>query len=141
MVVKDTDKLMEELTSTPDLEVFLEENQNNFNTLRFCDLLTELFNKSGLTKAALSKRAGTSEVYLYQIFSGMRTPSRDRTLCLCFGLSCTLDETQTLLKESGLAQLYPKNKRDAIIIYCLSNGMSLQEANEKLYSGKEDILV
>ena len=134
---KNTNELQKELTSAPDLSIFLSENQENFNNSNFSELLNELFLKSGMTKATLSKRAGTSEVYLYQIFSGGRTPSRDRTLCLCFGLSATLEETQELLKNSGFAQLYVKDRRDAIIIYGLANRLTLTEVNERLFTEDE----
>ncbi len=39
-----------------------------------------------------------SEIYLHQIFAGRRNPSRNRLLCLCYGLEATVDETQELLK-------------------------------------------
>ncbi|MBQ3103553.1 MAG: helix-turn-helix domain-containing protein [Oscillospiraceae bacterium] len=140
MKTKDTNDLQKELTSAPDLSRFLSENKEHFINENFSDLLQALFQKSGLSKAALAKRAGTSEVYLYQIFSGDRTPSRDRTICLCFGLSATLEETQELLKHSGLAQLYAKDRRDAIIIYGLSHSMSLAEINDKLFAENEATL-
>lgn len=140
MASKNTNDLLKELTSTSDISVFLDNNQENFKKAPISDLLLELFEKSGLTKAALAKKAATSEVYLYQIFSGGRTPSRSRTLCLCIGMSCTLEETQKLLRESGQAQLYPKNQRDAVIIYGMTNGMTLSEINDKLYTEGEDTL-
>ena len=140
MKKKDTNDLQKELTAASDLSLFLSENHENFNHSSFSELLNALFIKSGLSKAALAKRAGTSEVYLYQIFSGGRTPSRDRTICLCFGLSATLEETQELLKHSGLAQLYAKDRRDAIIIYGLSHGMELVDINDKLFSENEATL-
>ena len=49
-------------------------------------------------------------------------------------------ETQELLKQCGLAQLYPKDKRDAIIIYGLVNGASLFDVNDKLFSEEEELL-
>lgn len=137
---KNTGDLQKELTSAPDLSIFLAKNQETFQDSSFAELLSELFRKSGLTKAALAKQAGTSDVYLYQIFSGGRMPSRDRTLCLCFGLAASLEDSQALLKHSGLAQLYARNRRDAIIIYGLSNGMTLYEVNEKLFEANEDTL-
>lgn len=140
MKTKDTNDLQKELTSAPDLSRFLLENEEHFINENFADLLQALFQKSSLSKAALAKRAGTSEVYLYQIFSGDRTPSRDRTICLCFGLSATLEETQELLKHSGLAQLYAKDRRDAIIIYGLSHAMSLDDINDMLFSENEATL-
>lgn len=52
----------------------------------------------------------------------------------------TLDETQELLKLSGLAQLYPRIKRDAIIIYGLAHGEDLFEINDRLFSEDEETL-
>ena len=79
-------------------------------------------------------------MYLYQIFSGERTPSRDRAICLCFGLSATLEETQDILKRNGLAQLYVKNRRDAIIVYGLTHDMELTEINDRLFAEEEATL-
>lgn len=140
MKKKNTDDLQNELSASANLSRFLSANQEQFIIEDFAGMLQELFQRSGLTKAALAKRAGTSEVYLYQIFSGERTPSRDRTICLCYGLSATLEETQKLLKRSGLAQLYVKNRRDAIIIYGLSRGMELAEINDRLFAEEEATL-
>lgn len=140
MKEKNTDTLLEELTSAPNLSKFLAINQEQFINESFVEMLQTLFQKSGLSKAALAKKAEISDVYLYQIFSGERTPSRDRTICLCFGLSASLEETQMLLKRSGLAQLYAKIRRDAIIIYGLTRKMELPEVNERLFSENEATL-
>ena len=48
--------------------------------------------------------------------------------------------TQDLLKKSGFLSLYPKNRRDAIIIYALTRGLSLQETNDKLFQENEETL-
>ena len=140
MKTKDTNDLQNELMSAPDLDRFLSENQDNFYDTNFADLLMSLFEKKGISKAALAKKAGISNVYLYQIFSGERNPSRNRILCLCFGLTASLEETQELLKHSGYAQLYAKNKRDAIIIYGLTHNMNLDEVNDRLFSEHEETL-
>ena len=140
MKKKSTDDLQQELTSTPNLQRFLSENHEQFINEEFSAQLLSLFHRSGMTKTVLAKKAGTSEVYLYQLFSGERTPSRDRTLCLCFGLRATLEETQDLLKHCSLAQLYPKNRRDAIIIYGLSHRMELTEINDRLFEEGEATL-
>jgi len=139
-MIKDSKDLQKELMNAPDLSRFLSENQEVFNNKGFAELLQELFTKKGISKAALAKNAGMSEVYLYQIFSGSRNPSRNRILCLCFGLAATLDETQDMLKSSGQAQLYAKDRRDAIIIYGLSRAMTLPEINDKLFSEHEETL-
>lgn len=138
--MKDTNSLQQELMDAPDLDRFLSENQDSFRNGNIQELLNTLFQNRNLSKSMLAKQSGMSEVYLHQVFSGRRSPSRSRLLCLCFGLSATLEETQELLKQCALAQLYPKNKRDAIIIYGLVNGVSLFQVNDKLFSEGEETL-
>ena len=138
--MKDTDSLQQELMNAPNLDQFLSENRDNFNGGSIQKLLNVLFQKRNISKAALAKRSDMSEVYLHQVFAGRRNPSRNRLICLCFGLSATLEETQELLKQCSLAQLYPKNKRDAIIIYGLVNDVSLFDVNDKLFSEGEETL-
>lgn len=140
MKKKNTGDLQEELTSAADLNCFLQKNKEQFVTQPFCELLQNLFQQSGLSKAVLAKRSGTSEVYLYQIFSGVRTPSRDRVLCLCIGLNAQLEQTQELLKQSGFAQLYVKNRRDAITIFGLLHQMDLDQINDMLFCENEATL-
>lgn len=140
MTIKDTDDLKNELMSAPDLGRFLSENEDVFNHKNFSEILQDLFDKKKISKATLARKAGISNVYLYQIFSGERNPSRNRILCLCFGLSATLEETQELLKHSGYAQLYVKDKRDAIITYGLVHSLELDEVNDRLFSEKEETL-
>ena len=140
MKKKNTDDLQSELTAAPNLSSFLSTNREQFVDEDFAGMIHALFKRSGLSKAALAKKAGISEVYLYQIFSGERTPSRDRAICLCFGLSATLEETQDILKRNGLAQLYVKNRRDAIIVYGLTHDMGLTEINDRLFAEEEATL-
>lgn len=135
-----TDDLQRELMSAPNLNDFLESNSERFCSESPAEMLNAIFERKGISKAALAKQSGMSEIYLHQIFAGRRTPSRSRLICLCFGLGVTLEEAQELLKRCGLAQLYPKLRRDAIIIYGLANRVSLFEINDKLYSEDEDTL-
>lgn len=137
---KSTKELNRELSAAPDWNRFLENNREQFQETGFLDYLLKLFQDAGISKVTLAKRAETSEIYLYQIFSGARMPSRDRVLCLCFGLSATLAQTQELLRIGGMAQLYPKNKRDAIIIYGLTHGQTLPQVNELLFVESKETL-
>lgn len=138
--MKSTDDLRQELMEAANLDRFLSDNKDNFRSNSVGQLLNRLFQRKNISKAALAKQSGMSEIYLHQVFAGRRNPSRSRLLCLCFGLSATLEETQELLKQCGLAQLYPKDKRDAIVIYGLINGMSLFDINDKLFSEDEETL-
>lgn len=137
---KSTDDLRQELMESPDLEQYLAENDAFFSSKDAAAMLNQLFKKCGLSKAALAKRSGMSDIYLHQIFSGRRNPSRSRLLCLCIGLGASLEETQELLKQCGFAQLYPKDRRDAIILYGILNGMDLFAVNDKLFAENEETL-
>ena len=138
--MKDTNNLRQELMEAPSLDQFLSENQDSFNRDSICELLNRLFQKRRISKATLAKQSGMSEVYLHQVFSGRRNPSRDRLLCLCIGLGATLEETQELLKRTSYAQLYPKSKRDAVIIHGLLHQKELNDINDTLFSENEKTL-
>lgn len=140
MNAKNTNDLQTELISAPDLGRFLFDNQDSFRDTTFVDYLAALFEKKDISKSSLAKKAGISNVYLHQIFSGERNPSRNRILCLCLGLTADLEDAQKLLKYSGYAPLCVKNKRDAIIIFALTHGMNLDEANDLLFSEQENTL-
>ena len=140
MMKKDTIDLLNDMMKHPNLDQFLAENRENFQNSTVPELLLQMIVKKGISKAVLAKQAGMSEVYLHQVFAGRRNPSRSRVLCICFGLDATLDETQELLKQCSLAQLYPREKRDAIIIYGLLHGLSLFEVNDKLFEEDEETL-
>ena len=140
MKKKNTDGLQQELMDSPDLTLFLSQNQEQFVNKSVSELLNHLFEEKNISKAALAKKAGMSEIYLHQIFAGRRNPSRNRLLCLCYGLETSVEETQELLKLCGMAQLYPKLKRDAIIYYGLLHKLSLFEINDKLFDENEETL-
>ena len=137
---KNTDDLRQELMQSPNLDEFLSDNEENFSNESISDILNRLLIKKNISKASLAKQSGISEVYLHQIFAGRRNPSRNRLLCLCYGLGASLDETQELLKLCGAAQLYSKNRRDAIIIYGIVLNITLLEINDKLFSEDEETL-
>ena len=137
---KSTDDLKQELMEQASLDQYITENEAYFVETDLTEVLTELYEKCGLSKAELARRAGMSEVYVHQVFSGRRTPSRDRLLCLCIGLEATLEETQRLLKQAIYAQLYPANKRDAVIIHGIVHRTSLDAINDKLFAEGEKTL-
>ena len=140
MEEKSTGELIQELMSESEIDAYLTENQPFFADQSVSELLQALYEKKSLSKAALARKAGTSEVYLHQVFSGRRKPSRDRLLCLCIGLGATLEETQRLLQQASYAQLYPRSRRDAIISHWLLHGTELNAINDMLFAQGEGTL-
>ncbi|HIS64497.1 MAG TPA: helix-turn-helix transcriptional regulator [Candidatus Avoscillospira avistercoris] len=137
---KTTSDLRQELMEDNSIDTYLQGNAALFINQDVVVLLTELYEQKHLTKAALARQAGMSEVYLHQVFAGRRNPSRDRLLCLCIGLEATVEETQQLLRQAGYAQLYPRVRRDAIILHAIAHGIALPLVNDKLYEENEKTL-
>ena len=137
---KNTDTLQQELMSTNNLDRFLTENDASFRDVPLQEAIQRIFDEKGMSKAQLAKQSGISEVYLHQLFSGRRFPSRSRLLCLCFGMGATVDEAQSLLQQARHAPLYSRDRRDAIIIFALSHHMTLFEVNDKLFTENLDTL-
>ena len=135
-----TDDLNKKLKNAASLKQFLEKNDQEFQTESIPELLAGLIQQKGIRKATLSRQAGMSEVYLHQILSGKRIPSRNRLICLCFGLQATEEETQQLLKHCRCSPLYPKIRRDAILLFGLNHGMDLFEINDQLFDAGEETL-
>ena len=86
MNYKTTDDLQQALLSAPDLDRFLEENNEKFNHEDVPAILSRMFEKKNMSKAVLAKQAGMSSVYLHQVFSGRRNPSPNRMIFICLGL-------------------------------------------------------
>ena len=140
MEKKSTGDLSQELMDQPNLDAYIHANQESFLDSNITELLSRLYEQKAISKAELARRAGISEVYLHQVFSGRRSPARDRLVCICIGLQATLEETQELLKQAGYAQLYPKNKREAIIAHGIIHHTPLGEINDKLFVENEKTL-
>ena len=137
---KNTDDLKQELMAEPDIDAYIKENEAFFASRSITELLAELYENQKISKAELARRAGMSEVYLHQLLSGRRRPSRDKLLCLCIGMELTLDETQRLLKEAAYVQLYPRIKREAIIYHGIIHHTPLNEINDNLFREGEKAL-
>ncbi len=53
-------------------------------------------------------------------------------------MALSLRETNRALSAAGVNALNCKNRRDAIIIFCIDRGCSLQKVNEELYRFGEE---
>ena len=137
---KTTSDLRQELMEDNSIDTYLQGNAALFVNQDVVVLLTELYEQKHLTKAALARQAGMSEVYLHQVFAGRCNPCRDRLLCLCIGLEVTVVVSQELMGQGGYAQLYPRVRRDAIILHAIAHGIALPLVNDKLYEENEKTL-
>lgn len=129
---KSTDELLKILKHTPDLNTYLKEEEGSITSCPLQDYLNLLCAEKNISPAQCIKSSGLDRTYAYQIFSGRKSPSRDKVLALCFGFELSLEEVQALLKSTGYPILYPKNERDCVIIFALQRDCSLTDLNELL---------
>lgn len=125
---KTTGELLETLKSSS-LKAYLRDNKDELSDNPIAEYLSLAMEEKGLKKSDVIKSSGIQTNYAYQIFSGLKLPSRDKLICLCFGMALSFDEAQALLKYSGFAPLYPRNKRDSVIIFALQNKKSVIDCN------------
>lgn len=133
-----TEELLEELLSSPDPAKFI--NNNNISTRSLSEYLQQLLKEKGLERVKVVREAGLNETFGYQIFTGARNASRNKILQIAFAMKLSLKETDRLLQAGGVNELYCKNRRDAIIIFALQEGCSLQKADEELYRFGEETI-
>ena len=135
-----TSKFYEEISGVKDLNKYIGENEGKFITVTLPEYLDLLLVNQSMTKKELVKSAGIEKSYLYQIFNGRRSPSRDKLIRIAFALKLSLDSTQRLLIIAEKPILYPARKRDAAIMFCLIKGHSLDKTQIYLYDLEFEIL-
>lgn len=133
-----TEQVLQELVEAPTLDAFIEGHDFPDETLS--ELLGHMLEKKNLKRSRVVRMADLNETFGYQIFTGARNPSRDKVLQIAFAMALTLRETNRALRAAGASSLNPKCRRDAIIIFCIDRGCSLQKVNEELYRlGEETV--
>ncbi len=134
-----TEELEDALKNEKDIDIFLDENKDNFISDSFSDYYVSILEKNGISKADAIRETYLKDNYIYQILRGLKSnPSRNIVLQLAFGAHMNLTETNRALKLCGLSVLYPKIKRDAVIISAINNKQTLKECNLKLASLSEE---
>lgn len=140
---KSTQELLDIISKNKNLGEILSSSENNseFIQISLPEYLKKLLSEKNMTKAQVILKGNLNKDYAYQIFSGTKSsPSRDKLLAIAVGMSLTVDETQTMLKIAGLPVLYPRKRRDMIILFAIQNGYDIFDINDCLYDLGEEIL-
>jgi len=135
MKKKTTDDLINEITSSNNINGYLDTNQDEFLNTSLHLHLQQLVAERQLQISQVVEKAFKGE-YIYQIFRGIRRPGRDVLICIAIALELELKEAQLLLRTARVSQLEARDKRDAVIIFALSNNLSVPETNDLLYENE-----
>ena len=133
-----TDELMKLLQKKRSLRSFLQETQDDFVNLSLDGQLNNLLSQHRLKKSEVIRDAHLDRIYGYQLFNGEKAaPSRDKLLRLVFAMRLTVPEAQTLLRAASLPILYPRNRRDALLLFALGRRMTLYDCDALLSENGE----
>ena len=138
--IKSTDELLNELENAGSFDRYAKNNSNSFLKRSLADELDRILREKQIKRAKLFADAELSEVYGYQIISGVRHPDRDKILQLLIAMELPLNEVQRLLKVGGYATLYAKNLRDSALIYAVEHRYTVLKTNEFLHEKGLSIL-
>ena len=120
-----TDELLKLLFKERSLEHFLQRNESAYLNTGFSDYISTWCKAHQEVPEQLIRRANLEKSFGHQLFSGKRKPSRDTVIQLAFAMGADVAQTQEMLKIARKSLLYPRIKRDTVIIYCLHNHISL----------------
>ncbi|MBQ8182329.1 MAG: hypothetical protein IJ025_00320 [Clostridia bacterium] len=140
MKYKRTEDLLEQLKKQNiKYDDYLAKNEDSFVVQDLSEYWREVIEKSNMTKVDIINKADIGYTYFYNVIGGKSIPSRDTLVKLFLSMRAGLEECQKALKLYNWSGLYPKNKRDSILIYALAHSLSLYDTEEILEDKGEKI--
>ena len=127
-----TDELLRLLFMESNLEHLMSRNASNQSLPSFPEYITALCKKRDEPPERVINWANIEKSYGHQLFNGRRSPSRDTVLQLAFGFEMDYEAAQELLKIARKSLLYPKVKRDMVLIFCLHRNYTIVECQVAL---------
>ena len=134
-IIKDISSgtLLKQIKEATSFSEFWERHKKQIVYWPLSEYLCKLLDEKGLKRADVVVRTGLDKAYVYQIFAGnKKNPSRDKLITIAFGMKLSEEETQQVLQLSGHRELWPKDERDALLLFAIQHGMSLEEVHAKL---------
>ncbi len=123
-------------TSGDKIDEYLEENAESLinGAKPFAEYMRRTIKGKDLLKQTVFLNADISEGYGYKLLSEeKRTRKRDVILRLCMGAGFDLKETQKALELYKMPALYPKDRRDAVIMIAVNTGIhEISKVNDLL---------
>ncbi|MCD8391571.1 MAG: helix-turn-helix domain-containing protein [Firmicutes bacterium] len=132
-MAKSTDDLMKILKDTSDIKRYVEENTEEMTDGNLGKYIEKLLEETGLTIAKVARRGQLSDSYLYKISEDRKSNiSRDKVIQICFGFGLDAEGSRKLLRAARVGELYPRIRRDSIILFCLEKHIDIIECDKKL---------
>lgn len=126
-----TEDLLERLLSASDPAAYLDSAP--LESRELSEYLADLLAEHGVKRSEAIRRSSVNATFAYQIFQGTRRPGRDTAIQLAFGIGADLPEAQRALRLAGHGPLWPRDRRDAIVISCIARGFTLAQCDDELF--------
>lgn len=138
---KSTSNLFGELQDENcDIDNYLSANPDSFVFDNINEFWENAIDRSGLSKSNIINKADFSYCYFYDVINGRKIPGKDKIIRLILTMHLGIDDCQEALRLSGRSGLYPRIKRDSIILFAINKGMTVYEASELLVKHGEEAL-
>ena len=138
MVVKKTEDLLEQL-KLENIKYceYLSTNEDVFINNDLSEFWKKVIGLSETKKTDIINKADIGYTFFYDILKGKKHPSRDVIVKIFIALKVDVEYCQEALRVYEWAALYPKVKRDSILLYALLHKYSLQQTEELLEENNE----
>lgn len=138
-MAKTTTELLRELKrQSCSLNEYLHTHEDNFIVEDIKLFWDELIEIKGYSKSNIINKADFSYCYFYEVINGRKMPTKDKVVRLALAMKMNMDECQEALKISGRSPLYPKVRRDSILIYAVEKQLSIMQCNILLEKNNEE---
>lgn len=137
---KDTKNLFEELGNSCKIDSYMKKNASIFVDNTLSDFWEKMCGKSEMSKSNIINKSEFNYSFFYDVISGRKIPARDKIIRLALTMNLSLDDCQQALRLSDKALLYPKIKRDSVIIYAVNNNLTITECSNLLKKFEEEAL-
>ncbi|MCR5214977.1 MAG: hypothetical protein K6E10_11230 [Eubacterium sp.] len=141
-----TDDLMSQLgkdiSDERALEEYLERigKYGDISKTTFSEYYGKLLKKRDFSSGDIEKRTGLEHSFCNKMINGKTRITRNNMLALAIAAELELEEVEKCLMLTNNGALYPKDTRDAVIIYSINRRLSLAETNNLLYSKNMELL-
>lgn len=140
-MAKTTTELLRELKrqscSLPD---YLSNHKETFVIEDIKSFWEEIIAKKNYSKSNIINKSDFSYCYFYDVINGRKMPTKDKVVRLALAMKMSVDECQQALKLSGRSALYPKVRRDSVLIYSIEKHLTIAQCDDLLAQHGEDEL-
>lgn len=124
--------ILNSIDNTSTLNNYIKKTEADFKNLDLPSYFKNILKEKNIKKSKLIENSNLDRTYGYQILNGSKNPSRDKILQLCIGAKLNIQEIQRALTLGNVGQLYPKDSRDASIIFAINKGLNIIAINQLL---------